>query len=81
MQPQAPLLDLGTARRIAQQHVGPNMQVTACWQPPAPMYHKPAEDSFYFTIVDNACSHIGGTRHVAVDRRTGIVIEIGTFGE
>jgi hypothetical protein len=45
------------------------------------MYHKPAEDCLYFTIVDNECSHIGGTRHVAVDRRTGIVIEIGTFGE
>jgi len=44
------------------------------------MYHKPAEDSFHF-IVNNECSHIGGTRHVAVDRRTGIVIEIGTFGE
>jgi len=57
------------------------MQVTACWQLPAPMYHKPAEDCLYFTIVDNECSHIGGTRHVAVDRRTGIVIEIGTFGE
>ena len=80
MQSQAPLRDLGTARRIAQQHVGPNMQVTACWQPPAPMYHKPAEDCFYF-IVDNEYSHIGGTRHVAVDRRTGIVTEIGTFGE
>jgi hypothetical protein len=84
----APPLDLGTARRIVQQHVGQDMQVTACWQRPEGIYNtgfdEGGDDSngnFYFAVLETVPRCIGATRHVAVDRRTGAVIEIGMFGE
>lgn len=77
----APLLDLGTARAIVQKHVGKGKEVTACWQPPEPIYRTARDDDFYFAVVDRDIAHVGGTRHVAVDRRTGAIRELGRIGE
>jgi hypothetical protein len=83
-----PLLDLGAARRIVQKQVGDRTQVIACWQRPEGIYNtgfdEGGDDSngnFYFAVLETVPRCIGATRHVAVDRRTGAVIEIGMFGE
>jgi|GEM_PF-1968534 len=76
-----PLLDLGTARQLAQQYVGAAMKVVACWQPPQSMYFDPPEDCFYFAILERVPTRVGGTPHVAVGRRTGKVFDIGAIGE
>lgn len=82
------LLDLGTARRIAQEHVGADMRVTACWQPPEGIYRTSLNETegaddhiFYFAVVEAIQKAVGGTRHVAVDRKTGAIIELGSIGE
>jgi hypothetical protein len=80
-----PLLELGAARCIVQQHVGQDMQVTACWRPPEGIYRSGSDedsnDNLYFAVVEKSPHSIGATRHVAVDRRTGVVREIGRLGE
>jgi hypothetical protein len=81
-----PLLELGAARCIVQQHVGQDMQVTACWRPPEGIYRSgsdrgDSDGNFYFAVVEKSPRSIGATRHVAVDRRTGVVREIGRLGE
>jgi hypothetical protein len=82
------LLDLGTARRIAQEHVGADMRVTACWQRPEGIYGPSSnetdgadDDNFYFEVLEAFPKRIGATRHIAVDRRTGAIAEIGRLGE
>lgn len=81
----APLLDIATARRIAQRHVGESAQVNVCWQRPEGIYTIHASDddvNFYFAILE-PLHHlgVGGTRHIAVDRSTGAVRELGMLGE
>jgi hypothetical protein len=83
-----PLLDLGAARRIVQKQVGDRTQVIACWQQPEGIYHSgfdedkdESNDNFYFAVVETAPRFIGGTRHVAVDRHTGVIRELGSIGE
>lgn len=82
------LLDLGTARRIAQEHVGADMRVTACWQRPEGIYGPSFnetdgadDDNFDFEVLEAFPKRIGATRHIAVDRRTGKIMELGTLGE
>lgn len=78
------LLDLGTARQIVQRHYGSDREVTACWQPPQGMYRAfddVDEHRFYFSISERKTRHVGGTPHVAVDRRTGTIVDIGCIGE
>lgn len=82
------LLDLGTARRLAQEHVGADMHVIACWQRPEGIYRPSfnenesgADDNFYFAVVEAFPTRIGATRHIAVDRRTGTISELGRIGE
>lgn len=78
----ARLLDLGTVRRLVQQHVGAEADVIACWQPPPDIYRVVSDDRvFHFAIDDRGIPHVGGTRHVAIDRRTGEITELGMLGE
>ena len=83
-----PLLDLAAARRLVQRHVGEGMQVIACWERPKVLYRvsfnedeDDSDGSFYFAVVEDIPRRVGGTRHVAVDRRTGAVTELGMIGE
>jgi hypothetical protein len=84
----APRLDLGTARRAAQRFVGGSCELIACWQRPDNLYIVQSDDAdddctfyFYFTVIERARMHVGGTRHVAVNRRSGKVTDLGRLGE
>lgn len=76
----APLLDIAAARRLVVEYVGKVMQVTACWQPPQGIYRVTPDDC-NFAVVDPGVSHVGGPRHVAVDRRNGTITEAGCIGD
>ena len=77
-----PLLDLATARQIAQRHVGESMKVTACWQrPEGPLLIHPDGEIFCFAVFERLSTRVGGTWHIAVDRSSGAVSELGTIGE
>lgn len=87
MQSPKPLLEIGAARAIVCKHVGEGMDVIACWQPPKPL-HRLTKDgdngdnnTFYFAVIEKRPMRIGGTRHVAVNRRSGTVTELGMLGE
>ena len=82
------LLDLGTARRLVQGHVGKAMEVTVCWQPPEGIYRacfdeneSGADDNFYFAVLEAFPKRIGATRHIAMNRRTDKITELGMLGE
>lgn len=78
------LLDIAAARRLVREYVGQAKEVTACWQPPEGLYRAVPEDDdciFYFAILDSKPAHVGGTPHVAVDRRTGEITDLGRLGE
>lgn len=51
--------------------------------PPEGVYRAVPEDDyiFCFAILDSDPAHVGGTPHVAVDRRTGAVAALGILGE
>ena len=79
----APPLDIAAARALVQRHVGADMDITPCWKKPALVYGDGYTDDshFYFAVVHSRMSHVGGTRHVAVDRKTGVIVELGTLGD
>lgn len=82
MPPPTPLLDIVAARRIAQRHVGEGMEVIACWQRPEGLYVvRSDEHVFYFAVIEPNLMRVGGMRHIAVDRKSGAVSELGMFGE
>lgn len=64
------------------------MRLTACWQRPEGIYGPSFnetdggyDDTFYFAVLEAFPKRIGATRHIAVNRRTGKITELGMLGE